>query len=87
MAIEDSGIINFTEEQKLKVGVSVGSGIGGLETIYNGSDDLHVFAPCKFDLAEFKEFIEVQRLVAIGIKLCHEISAVKSDCIEMDKTF
>ena len=23
--------------QKLKIGVSVGSGIGGLETIYNGS--------------------------------------------------
>ena len=37
MAIEDAGIINLTEEEKLKVGVSVGSGIGGLETIYNGS--------------------------------------------------
>ena len=37
MAIEDAGLINLTEEQKLKVGVSVGSGIGGLETIYNGS--------------------------------------------------
>ena len=37
MAIEDSGLINLTEEEKLKVGVSVGSGIGGLETIYNGS--------------------------------------------------
>ena len=37
MAIEDAGLINFTEEEKLKVGVSVGSGIGGLETIYNGS--------------------------------------------------
>ena len=28
---------NLTEEDKLRVGVSVGSGIGGLETIYNGS--------------------------------------------------
>ena len=37
MAIEDAGLINLTEEERLKVGVSVGSGIGGLETIYNGS--------------------------------------------------
>ena len=37
MAIEDAGLTNFTEEEKFKVGVSVGSGIGGLETIYNGS--------------------------------------------------
>ena len=37
MAIEDAGLINLSEEEKLKVGVSVGSGIGGLETIYNGS--------------------------------------------------
>ncbi len=37
MAIEDAGLINLTEKEKLKVGVSVGSGIGGLETIYNGS--------------------------------------------------
>ena len=37
MAIEDAGLNNLTEEEKLKVGVSVGSGIGGLETIYNGS--------------------------------------------------
>jgi len=37
MAIEDAGLVNLTEEEKLKVGVSVGSGIGGLETIYNGS--------------------------------------------------
>ncbi len=37
MAIEDAGLLNLTEEEKLKVGVSVGSGIGGLETIYNGS--------------------------------------------------
>jgi len=37
MAIEDAGLNNLTEKEKLKVGVSVGSGIGGLETIYNGS--------------------------------------------------
>ena len=37
MAIEDAGLINLTDEEKLRVGVSVGSGIGGLETIYNGS--------------------------------------------------
>ena len=37
MAIEDAGLVSLTEEEKLKVGVSVGSGIGGLETIYNGS--------------------------------------------------
>ncbi len=37
MAVEDSGINNLTDLEKLKAGVSVGSGIGGLETIYNGS--------------------------------------------------
>ena len=37
MAVDDAGINNLTDEQKMKVGVSVGSGIGGLETIYNGS--------------------------------------------------
>ncbi len=37
MAIEDAGLNNLTDAQKLKVGVSVGSGIGGLETIYEGS--------------------------------------------------
>ena len=37
MAIDDAGIANLTDEKKLRVGVSVGSGIGGLETIYNGS--------------------------------------------------
>ena len=37
MAIEDAGLINLTDAEKLRVGVSVGSGIGGLETIYNGS--------------------------------------------------
>ena len=37
MAIEDSGLKNLGEDDKLRIGVSVGSGIGGLETIYEGS--------------------------------------------------
>ena len=37
MAIEDAGLNNLSEEDKLRIGVSVGSGIGGLETIYEGS--------------------------------------------------
>ena len=41
MAIKDSGIDLLSEEEKLRVGVSVGSGIGGLETIYNGSITLN----------------------------------------------
>ena len=37
LAVEDAGLKELSDEQKLKVGVSVGSGIGGLETIYDGS--------------------------------------------------
>jgi len=37
MAVQDSGIEDLNEVEKLEVGVSTGSGIGGLETIYNGS--------------------------------------------------
>ncbi len=37
MAVDDAGLNNLSEEDKLNVGVSVGSGIGGLETIYEGS--------------------------------------------------
>ena len=37
MAIEDAGIDKLSDKEKLRTGVSVGSGIGGLETIYNGS--------------------------------------------------
>ncbi|MDC3131263.1 beta-ketoacyl-ACP synthase II, partial [Pelagibacteraceae bacterium] len=37
MAIEDAGLVNISDEDKLRTGVSVGSGIGGLETIYEGS--------------------------------------------------
>ena len=37
MAIEDAGLQNINETDSYRVGVSVGSGIGGLETIYEGS--------------------------------------------------
>ncbi len=37
MAVEDAGLENLSDENKLRTGVTVGSGIGGLETIYNGS--------------------------------------------------
>ena len=37
IAVEDSGIQNLSDEDRLNTGVIVGSGIGGLETIYNGS--------------------------------------------------
>ena len=36
-AIKDSGIDKLNEQQKLRIGVSVGSGIGGLETIQNNA--------------------------------------------------
>jgi 3-oxoacyl-[acyl-carrier-protein] synthase II len=47
MAVEDSGINFLADEKKIKVGVSVGSGIGGLETIYNGSITLSEKGPRK----------------------------------------
>ena len=34
MAVEDSGLVAETEEQQARIGVMIGSGIGGLETIY-----------------------------------------------------
>ena len=37
MAIEDAGLKYISDEDKLRIGVSVGSGIGGIETIYEGS--------------------------------------------------
>ncbi len=37
MAIQDSGVDSLSESDKLRIGVIAGSGIGGLETIYNGS--------------------------------------------------
>ena len=47
MAVEDSGIQNINEKEKLNIGVSVGSGIGGLETIYEGSLTLRDKGPRK----------------------------------------
>ena len=47
LAVEDSGIQNLSEEDKLNTGVIVGSGIGGLETIYNGSLTLNNNGPRK----------------------------------------
>jgi 3-oxoacyl-[acyl-carrier-protein] synthase II len=41
MAVEDAGLMALDDKSKLRVGVSVGSGIGGLETIYNGSITLN----------------------------------------------
>ncbi len=47
MAIEDAGILNLSDQEKLRVGVSVGSGIGGLETIYEGSLTINNNSPKK----------------------------------------
>jgi len=47
MAVEDAGISDLTHDEKLRVGVTVGSGIGGLETIYNGSLTLNEKGPRK----------------------------------------
>ena len=47
MAIKDAELENISEEEKLKIGVSVGSGIGGLETIYNGSLTINNSGPRK----------------------------------------
>ena len=41
IAIKDANIENLNEQTKLRTGVSVSSGIGGLETIYNGSITLN----------------------------------------------
>jgi len=47
MAIEDAGLKNISEDNKLRIGVSVGSGIGGLETIYEGSLTINKKEPKK----------------------------------------
>jgi len=47
MAIEDAGLKNVSENNKLRIGVSVGSGIGGLETIYEGSQTINNKGPKK----------------------------------------
>ena len=44
-AIKDAGIETVSDEIKLRTGVTVGSGIGGLETIYNGSITLKEKGP------------------------------------------
>ncbi len=47
MAYDDAGLKDLNEAQKEKIGVSVGSGIGGLETIYNGSLTINNRGPKK----------------------------------------
>ena len=47
MAVEDAGIQNLSEEDKLNTGVIAGSGIGGLETIYNGALTINNNGPRK----------------------------------------
>ena len=41
LAVEDSGYLPETEEQKYRAGVMIGSGIGGLQTIYETSVQVH----------------------------------------------
>ncbi|MGF1623572.1 MAG: beta-ketoacyl-ACP synthase II [Alphaproteobacteria bacterium] len=45
MAVENSGWVAETEEQQIRTGVMIGSGIGGLQTIYNGALTLHDRGP------------------------------------------
>lgn len=47
MAVEHSGWVAETDEQQIRTGVQIGSGIGGLETIYNGAITLHERGPRK----------------------------------------
>ena len=44
-AIADSGWVATTEEERCRAGVMIGSGIGGLESTYNASIDLHEKGP------------------------------------------
>jgi 3-oxoacyl-[acyl-carrier-protein] synthase II len=46
-AVEDSGWLPEAEEARERTGVMIGSGIGGLEEIYNGSITLHERGPRK----------------------------------------
>ncbi|MEM0986837.1 MAG: beta-ketoacyl-ACP synthase II [Pseudomonadota bacterium] len=46
-ALADSGYVAETEEQKTRAGVMIGSGIGGLQSIYNTSVALHEGGPRK----------------------------------------
>jgi 3-oxoacyl-[acyl-carrier-protein] synthase II len=45
MAVEDSGWVADTEEKQVRTGVMIGSGIGGLQTIYNGAITIHERGP------------------------------------------
>ncbi|MEZ5666220.1 MAG: beta-ketoacyl-ACP synthase II [Alphaproteobacteria bacterium] len=45
MAVEHSGWVAETDAQQVRTGVMIGSGIGGLQTIYNGSLTLHERGP------------------------------------------
>lgn len=45
MAVEDSGWVADTEEKQIRKGVQIGSGIGGLQTIYNGAITIHERGP------------------------------------------
>ena len=65
MAIEDAGLNNLTEEDKLRVGVSVGSGIGGLETIYEGS--LTINNKVSKKLSPFLSFISCKSFIRTNI--------------------
>ena len=47
LAIEDANLLILSDQSKNRVGVSVGSGIGGLETIYDGSITLNSKGPRK----------------------------------------
>ena len=47
MAGENSGWVAETEEQQVRTGVMIGSGIGGLQTIYNGAVTMHERGPRK----------------------------------------
>ena len=47
MAVEDAGIQDLSDKDKLNTGVIAGSGIGGLETIYNGALTINNSGPRK----------------------------------------
>ena len=71
-AIEDSGIDNLNEEQKIRTGISVGSGIGGLETIYENSMILNTKGPRRispfFVPASLINLISGQISIKYGLK-------------------
>ena len=62
LAVEDSGIQNLSDQDKLNTGVIVGSGIGGLETIYNGSLTINNNGPRKL-ITIFYSIISYQSII------------------------